>query len=689
MKKQQIQHILSILTVNGFFSLLALFFIKLGRNNYDITNFIAWMHNDTKKMATYFVILFLIFICTYKLQMKVYNFLKTRFLWSLVIGKYLSIIFLTLFTSVIVNYFFQYFQWLQDPVSTTEWISNNFYVFLAGILYLQFVFLFLFAIMGNIFISSLLGSVLFVLIGFIHFNKLNLRTEPLYPMDFLQVTHMKHVVPMVAEFLSIRAILVVLLLVLIISFIIFMLPKMKINRWSRVAILLFSIYMVYAYTFFPKTFMKKLTDVSGIAVVQWSQLSNYEENGFIFGFISNLYNDSFEKPENYTKENVIKIANKYKSSNDEDTSNGESSRPNIVFIMSEAFWDPTKLENVSFSGDPLANLRKLMAENTSGQVLSPVFGGATANVEFEALTGITTSFLKIGSVPFQEFVDNKSFVPTIVSDLEQKGYKSLAIHPYNRVFYKRNRVYETFGIDTFLDQETMKNKGTTPGGVISDESLTYEIIDNLKNENSPLFIHAVTMQNHMPYNPGAYEENKIKVSGLKDESNAMLEVYTEGIRRSGEALQLLINQLEEIDEPTMIVFWGDHLPVLGANLGIYKEAHFDDPDQNMNELKYYETPLLIYSNFDTEDKNLNTVSPFYLGPIVYELGGLEKPAFYQILDQLRTHFSGLKSTVKINSEREFVTELSAEEQELLEDYRLIAYDLLLGKQYSRTILFEN
>ncbi|WP_066055767.1 LTA synthase family protein [Robertmurraya korlensis] len=689
MNRQQVQNTTLLITYNAYFALLFLFIIKLTRNNFSIDNLITWFQTDTKKLLIYFLVLFGLSLATYKLQIKGHQSLRRKYPWISIVGNYFTLLYVSVLTAFIINYFFQYFQWLRDPVLTTRWITENTRQFVAGVLYLQILFILAWSIIGNVYISALITSVSLLLMGFVHYNKLNLRTEPLYPMDFLQVGHLKEVIPMVSEYLSIGSILLFLLFIIIFVLLIMILPRTKTNIWVRVLLFVSSVYLLYSYTFFPKTFMKKFADFSNIAIVQWSQISNYEENGFLFGFLSNLFNDGFEKPADYSKANVLEVANKYLDKTEsKGTITNDSIKPNIIYLMSEAFWDPTKLENVSFSGDPMVHLRRLSQKYTSGQTLSPVFGGATANVEFEALTGITTSFLKIGSIPFQEFVDNKEFIPTIVSDLENKGYQSLAIHPYNRVFYKRNRVYNTFGIDLFLDQETMQNKGRTPGGVISDESLTYELLESIKNEENPLFIHAVSMQNHMPYNLGAYEKNEIQVSGLKEESNTLLEVYTEGIRRTDESLQLLVNELEEIGEPTIVVFWGDHLPVLGANLGIYKEAKFDDEDQKVNDVKYYETPLLIYSNFDVPSKELDTVSPFFFGPIVYEMAGMEKPPFYNLLDQIRNEFFAIKGDIKLKEDRQFVTELTKEQEQLLEDYRLIAYDLLLGKQYSLSLMYN-
>ncbi len=684
MKRLKFNIVISLAAWNGIFAFILLFIIKLSRNRFSIDNFIYWMQEDTKKMVIYLVILFLMLFSTIKIQLKLLARLEQQHPKVLTGFKYLYIFLSSLAASMIVNYYFQYFQMLKDPILTSEWIMSHISIYMAGVLYILFIFLLAYVLLGNLYFSSLITSFLLLAIGFIHYNKLNIRVEPLYFNDYKQLQAMKDVLPMITEYISIRQIFVVLVLFIGMGFLSRYLPKLKIALWMRGIMFAVVITMLYSYTNFPKTFMNDFVQSSQVEIVKWNQIENYEVNGFLFGFLSNIHSDIIEKPKTYSKDSVLETAEKYASGNA--SINESENKPNIIYLMSESFWDPTKLD-VEFSADPLANLRPLMEEHVSGAVLTPVFGGATANVEFEALTGMSTSFLKIGAIPYQEAVTKQSFIPTIASDLELKGYRTLAIHPYNRVFYKRNHVYNTFGIDEFIDEKTMSFQERTLGGVITDESLSYEILDQIKKTDEPLFIHAVSMQNHMPYNPGAYEENQIGIAGLGKESIATLEVYTEGIRRTDEALQLLVDQVEELDEPTVIVFWGDHLPILGTDQAIYKEAGYETEDRRMNTRKYSETPLLIYSNFSKGQRDLGSVSPNYFAAIVYDLIGFDKPAFYNLLDELRDEIPGLKSNLRLDSAQEFMTELNEKQEELLEDYKLLVYDLLIGEQFSLPILY--
>ena len=228
------------------------------------------------------------------------------------------------------------------------------------------------------------------------------------------------------------------------------------------------------------------------------------------------------------------------------------------------------------------------------------------------------------------------------------------------------------------------------GDNIGDLSMSKEIVDELNKREQPTFIHAVTMQNHFPYNPERFEENKIEVSGLtNEESKAELEIYTEGVRRSDEALQYLIEQLNGLERPTLLVFFGDHLPVLGTNKAIYKEAGYIENEETLSEkLTMSETPLLMYANFDLPNDNLGLVSPIYFSNLVLDYAGLNKSPFYQFLSELHKEIPVLKDDLKVDKNGEEIKDLTHKQKEMLEQYKLIQYDLLAGKQYSKDILFK-
>lgn len=214
--------------------------------------------------------------------------------------------------------------------------------------------------------------------------------------------------------------------------------------------------------------------------------------------------------------------------------------------------------------------------------------------------------------------------------------------------------------------------------------MSKEIIDELNKRKQPTFIHAVTMQNHFPYKENMFGENKIEISGLtEEESKAELEAYTEGVRLSDEALQYLIEQLDNLERPTLVVFFGDHLPLLGTNKSIYKEAGYIENEETVSErLAMAETPLLMYANFDLPNDNLGLVSPIYFSNLVFDYAGLNKSPYYQFLSEMHKEIPVLRDELKVNKDGEEI-HLTKKQEDMLEQYKMIQYDLLAGKQYSK------
>lgn len=578
-------------------------------------------------------------------------------------------------------------------LETISWIYRHIGHFTLSLVLIYVVYIFMYNVLGKLFLSVVLTSCSFAIVAVVNYYKLIFRGDPLYPSDFTQIGHMQSVIPMVMDYFSLKYILVGIGCIggciVVLMYLRKHIVTVKIHLGVRVLLILGSICILYGYANYTNTFMNKLFQKWDVNFILWDQNGNYAENGLVLGFISNLDTTVAEKPKEYSKDNIVQIANNIKKQYKSQTVNEkQAEKPNVIFIMSEAFWDPIKLTNLSFSEDPVSNLHHYIENFPGGQTISPTFGGNTANTEFEALTSYSMSFLKPGSIPYQQVVTNQNSIPSIVSELKNDGYQAKAIHAFGRTFFKRDNVYDTLGFDNFNAQDTMKNTDID-GDYISDLSMSKEIIDELNKAKKPTFIHAVTMQNHFPFTPGKFGETKIKISGLTEDSAAELETYTEGLRRSDEALQYLIEQINDLDRPTLLVFFGDHLPSLGVNKSIYKEAGYIKNEKTINErLAMAETPLLIYGNYNLPNDNLGMVSPIYFSNLVFDYAGINKSPFYQFLSELHKEVPVLRDELKVNGKGEVIENLTDKQKEMLKQYELIQYDLLVGKQYSKDILFS-
>lgn len=579
-------------------------------------------------------------------------------------------------------------------IEAMNWIYFYNMQFILSFVVIYVIYILVYNLIGKVFLSMVLTSCTLVILCIVNYLKLIFRGDPLYPSDFTQITHMQSVIPMVMDYFSwsYMFIIIVSVVVCIVAGIYMRryIQNVKIHLGIRALLVVGSIFVLYAYGNFTNTFMNKVFQKSGVDFVLWNQNENYASNGFVLGFISNLDTTVMEKPKNYSNENMLQIANDIKKQYSGNIGNQKKKeKPNIIFVMSESFWDPTKITNLSFSEDPVPNLHHYIENFPGGQTISPTFGGNTANVEFEALTSYSMSLLKPGSIPYQQVITNKKEIPSIPTALKKEGYYTSAIHSFGRTFFKRDDVYKVLGFDKFNAEDTMENVDID-GDYISDLAMSKEIIAELEKQKQPTFIHAVTMQNHFPFTEGRFGENLIEISGLEnEESKGELETYTEGLRRSDEALQYLIEQLDNLDRPTLLVFFGDHLPSLGTNKSFYKENGYITNEKTPSErLAMAETPLLMYANFDMPNDNLGLVSPIHFSNLIFDYAGLNKSSFYQFLSELYKEIPVLRDELKVDKNGEVINDLTKKQKEMLEQYKMLQYDLLVGNQYSKDILFK-
>ena len=399
------------------------------------------------------------------------------------------------------------------------------------------------------------------------------------------------------------------------------------------------------------------------------QAYNYRTNGFILATISNLQTKTQKQPEGYSKEAVQKIVQKYQKIAEENNKNRKKlsdEKVNVVYVMSESFIDPKLGKHLYDYGnkEPIPYTKKIKNSQSSGWAASSEYGGGTANVEFEALTGLSNFFLN--SIPYTSIVPANKDAPSIVKNFNENGYKTIAMHPYNRNMYRREVVYPNLGFQEYNSADGFKNNSKIDNSkYISDESAFNEVLAELKNSQKPEFIHLVTMQNHMPYEENAYSEHNFSVNaknGANPENAKTIQAYLEGISHSDKAMKNFLSEIEKLNEKTIVVFWGDHWP------GIYGEMF--EKELNKNDIR--RTPLFVYSNFKKEKQDLGTSSLIYNQILALNAFNSKLSPFQYLLSDLREKYPALtKQFVKTD-----------EKSDILKDFEMIEYDILSGNKYS-------
>jgi hypothetical protein len=323
----------------------------------------------------------------------------------------------------------------------------------------------------------------------------------------------------------------------------------------------------------------------------------------------------------------------------------------------------------------------------SGSMLAQNVGGGTANMEFEALTGMSASgFPAQLRVPYQMIVPNYASFPSAVRWAKDTGHKAVALHPFSTEMYRRREVYSTFGFDRFIYDQTMRQTlRIGHGAYISDESAFAEVRRELRNERKPVFMNVVTMQNHMPY-AGRYDDPvKVTADGapLSDAGQ-----YARGLEHTDAALRRMVGWLQRLPEPTVMVLYGDHLP------GFYPRGVFDAN----GPLAMHRTPFFVFANFPDRAPHASgrtaapaLVSPAHFMDLAAERAGVTVTPYYALLTELRRRVPARENGARFDPAGRRIPRagLSPQAARLLADYRLVQYDLSVGKRYSEAGLFAD
>ncbi len=347
----------------------------------------------------------------------------------------------------------------------------------------------------------------------------------------------------------------------------------------------------------------------------------YGCNGFAVGFLMNLRYTTVDVPAGYSPDDIHDKADEYPS-DEYKKPDDDSITPNVVVIMNETFSDMKALCDYTTNEEYLPFISSLDENAVKGIVHSSVVGGNTPNSEFEFLTGMTMGFLPAGSIAYQQFI--KSQRPSFATQMSDLGYNTVAMHPYWASGWDRKDVYPLLGFDEtlFIDDNSFAGLKYLRGyvsdlGVFKKISTFFE-----KKDDDPLFVFAVTMQNHSGYST-EYENftPEITVDGLED--NFEVSTYMSLIRESDAAFEWLINYFTDYDEPTIVLMFGDHQPNNSIAAPLLKAAgeEYSDDDLEKSENRYI-VPYVMWANYDIKTDAPNETSINYLSSILTEAAGI-------------------------------------------------------------------
>ena len=370
----------------------------------------------------------------------------------------------------------------------------------------------------------------------------------------------------------------------------------------------------------------------------------YEDYGLPYCFSASLFNTGISEPNGYTKKAMAKI-DKDGELNQTATSRSSDELPNIIVVQLESYFDVANAEFFTTSEDACPNLHNLYQNYSNGYFKVPSVGAGTANTEFEVLTGMNLRYFGPGEYPYKTY-SKKHPTESAATALASLGYGTHALHDNTGNFYCRANVFNNMGFDTFTSKEFMNVLQTTENGWAKDEILTHHIMEAMDTTKQEDFVFTVSVQGHGNYPETQVIENpKIKVEGIEDEAlKNKWEYYVNQVYEMDQFVGDLIKAVEERNEPSVVVFYGDHLPTMGLKAEDLKSRYL------------YNTNYVIWDNIGLQkhDKNI--------------------PA-YQLMSEVLNRLDIHSGTVFNYHQQRKGT------KNYLSDLELLQYDILYGKQY--------
>lgn len=397
-------------------------------------------------------------------------------------------------------------------------------------------------------------------------------------------------------------------------------------------------------------------------------LERYHKCGFTGAFMSYAFSPQMTEPEGYSDDiaaDILTAAQNSQTDEPEGSQIDESYRshfeepkigcidmyPDIIMVLGEAFWDPLLLTDFDFHDDPVPNLRRLMKESLYGELIVNSLGANTTNVEFEVLSGFSTSFLQPDLGIYYDVLNRRTpGVTAMPLRLAGFGYYAEAIHPYHRFYLNRDRAFKKMGFQTFVTDGFAVPEGYK--GKYIPDSAVYEKILELheahifKAPDKPYFSFSITMQNHFDYKLSNYGGNEDRSAGnsytekealLSEEEEDILQGYLKGVGDTDKLLGDLAAKYSDSSRKVIIIFFGDHIPALGKGFSLlWKGGLIDDPypltDNSQEDiLKLHKTPFIIWDNFTDRNGSLGMVSAPYLQHILFREYGLPLDSFQALM----------------------------------------------------------
>lgn len=476
--------------------------------------------------------------------------------------------------------------------------------------------------------------ILCLLLGIANGIVIKFRGTPIAWCDFFSL---KEGIAMIREYMSLTLISILCLIFIgILVLVIYCFkkenPKRELGFTKRILFIIFPTILSFIFILILNINMKN------IVYYQWDIPQTFKENGYMFSFVRSIKEAKVNKPKEYNEHSIKNIKKEFENK----TTVKSDKNPNVILVQLESIINIDRLP-VNFKFDPMPTYSMLKEEFSNGILSVPAFGGGTVRTEFEVLTGMNMDFLSGIGIPNNSLL-KKEKVETIAHILESFGYDSTLVHNYIGNFYDRDIVYNNFGFNNFISMEYMSEyikKYNYPS-----DMMNIEPIKQMLEKDEPQFIFNITVESHGGYDSNGEMDNYDFDGDVTEDEAFQLQGYFNKVMEVDNYIKELLSLVNNLDEPTVILFYSDHLPSIDI---INNEKKFNSTEKNLTEYILWDNIGLDKENVDLESYQLST----------YLLGKIEKldgvmPTFHSVI--------GVK-------------------EDYMKSYELIQYDILYGRKY--------
>lgn len=540
-----------------------------------------------------------------------------------------------------------------------EFFASRPSVILFDVFLTSILFIFLLALFRSGWISIAVQSVVYMALSITELFKYGTNGNHLILSDMKLFRSVKSLKSFAYIKITPRLVIYCLIVIAFIALAFYFNPKFRLRPVKRIVTACACVVPCAGLIFLP-AFYSSVYKVFGVDTTKATNTfklnEKFQSNSFLAFIVqtaSESYANRLTEPENYDDQHVTEIVEEEPEENN-DFNGGQ--KPNVIVVMSESYADFRVFDELDIDDKYYEGFDKAREEGYAGTTITPTYASWTVRSEFELLFGLPVRGINTPNMPQRELASREQ--PALAQYYKNWGYSTAYVHPFQSSFYSRSRIYGKFGFDTmiFHNDQTGESDFTVPvehyGTYVDDRTVYNQLVDLVKTTDDPIYIHTTTMQNHQPYDQGDGDE---------------ITNYLTWVQHTNEGLTEFLDDLEKIDEPTLVFFVGDHFPSLRGETSVYNQLGLNG--SNCSEL--YEQHYFLWSNYDADYSSVpeENVSFFYMPYVLMNIIDAPHDAF---IDKMMEYME----KIPVYSE-EYASEVPRDEQ-----LDMLTYDRVIGDVYS-------